>query len=483
MTRPSAAGPDWSNRAEEVGWWFGGSILGPTRRFAAAIIITAGPWLVAVAALAVITTSMLPVLGKSALEDLNLSVIYAFCLAPLVAGPIGAVAARMVRRAVEESAGRLVSEIFLTAAITAGLLTQALAMILCMALGIAPLGIAVALIFLAVSAALLWVGFAVLCAFRSYGVLIAAFSAGMALSVACTMLAARVQPTVEMLVWSFSAGLSLTIALFFLHAFRRFGRNSADLSVAALRLKAELWRSRILVISVLVAICGVWADKWFFWFGPLGVQSSAGFLHYPPYDSVMFLAHLSIVPTFASMLLFQDHDIEAAIAVFRRSLKDNATHAVIRETVERLGSVVLSGVLRIAFVQGVVTSGLVLMSPLLSETLAFSFRQLLLLQVALIAVYLQSLFYLAGSILVLCSQSRLFALVQFLFLMTNLIGSFAFFSTMGVSAYAIFSASLVCAVVTLLLAFRSLRLYDYLVFVGENDSLYPDHPGQTQTSK
>lgn len=474
MTQPPAVTSDWSDRAEDFGWWFGGSILGPTRRFAAAIIITAGPWLVAVVSLAIITISMLPVLGKSALEDLNLSVVYAFCLAPLVAGPVGTVAARMVRTAIEESSGHLVSEIFVAAAVSAGLLTQALTVILCLALGIAPLGIAVALIFLSVAAALLWVGFAVLCAFRSYGVLIAAFSAGMALSVACTMLAARFQPTVEMLVWSFTTGLSLSIALFFLHSFRLFGRNCDDLPAAVRRLKTELWQSRALVVSVLIAICGVWADKWFFWFGPQGDTSTAGFKHFPPYDSVMFLAQLSIVPTFAAMLLFHDTEVEEAIAAFRRALKLNATHAVIRETVDRLGSEVLSGVLRIAFVQGVVTSGLVLMSPLVSQLLQFSFQQLLLLQVALIAVYMQSLFYLASSVLILCNQSRMFVFVQLLFLAINLTGSFVFFGLMGVSAYAIFTSSLVCAIVALLVAFRSLTLYDYLVFVGENNSLYGD---------
>ena len=124
--------------AQDLGWWLGGSILGPMRRFAGAIIITAGPWLVAVVALGVITASMLPVLGRAALEDLNLSVVYAFCLAPLVSGPTGAIAERLVRAAWEEGDGGPSAEVFLLSALAAGLVTQGMAVAVVLALGIGP---------------------------------------------------------------------------------------------------------------------------------------------------------------------------------------------------------------------------------------------------------------------------------------------------------------------------------------------------------
>ena len=459
-------------RANSVAWWLSGGVLGPTWRFAAAIVVTAGPWLVAVTALAIIALWLQPVLGKPAFEDLNLSVTYAFCLASLVAAPIGVIAARAVRSNVEENQGNLVLEIFLVAAVRAGLIGQLLAILISLALGLHPLGLVFAYVFLSVAAAMLWISFAVLGALRSYRVMIGAFSAGMAVTVGLCLLSGPLQASACLPVWSFAAGLYLAAGLSLAHVSRQFGKQLDELKAAMTVLDKHTWAMRHLGLAVFLAVATVWADKWFFWFGPVGARSAAGFLHFELYDNVMFLAQLSIIPTFAAMFLFNDGEIEQAVDDFRQTMRDHATLSVIKEAVARLCHVVWSGLFRIAFVQASVTIALALFSPFVSGLLNFSLEQLLLLQVALAAVLLQSVGYLACSVLILCSRTRTFLAVQVLFLLVNISCSFLFFSTVGTTAYAVLTSSLFFAALSGIVGYRSLSSYDYLIFLGENDSLY-----------
>ncbi|MGO4914803.1 exopolysaccharide Pel transporter PelG [Pseudogemmobacter sp. W21_MBD1_M6] len=455
-----------------IGWWLHGALLGPIRRFGAAIIITAGPWLVTVVALAIISISMQPVLGNAAIEDLRLTVVYAFCTAPLAAGPIGAIASRLVRRSVEDGDGTLVSEVFLVAAIGSGLITQALAVLICMSLGIEPIGIAVSFVFLSISAAMLWTSFAVLIGLRAFRFLISAFSIGMAISVICILAAATQQPTTEFLIWCFTAGVTVCVTLCIAHVNRLHGGARGNLRPAATALFDETMRHRHLCLGILLALCSVWVDKWVFWFGADGDTSSAGFRHFSAYDSVMFIAHLSIIPSFAAMLLFHDGEITEAIEDFRRALRDRSTYTTLRQSVDRLGQTVWQGVFKIVFVQAAVAAGLVLMAPLLTRMMTFSFAQFLMLQVGVIAVFLHSIVYLSSAVLILCSRNRTFFYVQFLFFGANLVASVVLYEWLGVSAYAIFLAALISAAFAFIWAYRALSHYDFLIFVGENDSLY-----------
>lgn len=462
----------WRDRAHAAAWWLSGGLFGPTWRFVAAIGITTGPWLIAIAALGLIGRGLQPVLTKGAIQDLNLSITYAFCLASLIAGPVSTISARAVRSAVEEREGAQVYELLVVATVAVGVIAQVLSIGLCFGLGLRPLGLSMAHMFLSVATAMLWVCFSVLAALRSYRFMIGAFATGMVLSVISTVLTVRLQATAEVAIWSFATGLFLCTALCLAHVGRSFGRQTHLIKDAAQYSLRQFRANRHLALAVFVAVCAVWADKWVFWFGPVGTRTLAGFAHFEPYDSVTFLAQLSIIPTFAAMFLLNDTEIANGVADFRRSITEHATFAVIREAVVTLGRLVWTGLFRIGFIQATVTAILALAAPFLANALHFNAQQLALLPMALISVFLQSIAYLACTVLILCSRTRTFLSVQLLFLVTNVLCSIASFLVVGVSAYGIFVSSALCAVGSVIAAYRALGVYDYLVYLGENDSLY-----------
>lgn len=456
----------------DADWLLADPLLGSVRQFGAAVIVAAGPWLVSVVALAIISVTMTPVMGFAAVEDLRLTVVYAFCIAPLVAGPVGAVAARRISAAMDGEGTASAAELFLAACALSGLVAQGIALAVCQVLGIGPAGVAAGFVFLTAAAALLWTSFAVLAAVRSYGFLIAAFTGGMVLSVACALLAAVHAPTTEVLIWSFAAGVSLCVALSIRYIQRLFPSDYGHFAETLLDLLRQLRASAVLCAGVFFAICGVWVDKWVFWFGPEGVRSAAGFLHSSSYDSVMFLAHLSVIPTYAALLVFHHGDLVAVIDRFKGAIEARSTYGLIRTRLAELEGVAWTGVLTIAAVQAAVTVGIVLMSPLLARFLDFSFGQFLMLRVGMIGVFFHSLMFLCCALLLVANRTRHYAIVQGAFLLLNLVISLVLHATIGMSAYAFLASSLLGAAGAFYAAYKALSAYDYDLFLGENDSLY-----------
>ena len=294
----------------------------------------------------------------------------------------------------------------------------------------------------------------------------------MVVAVVCIMLATRGEIDTEILIWSFTAGIGLCVCLAVIRVRQAAGGSDGDLWRAFTDMMRETWRLRLLGFGVLLAFMAAWADKWVYWLTPDAARSAAGFVHYSPYDSVMFVAHLSAIPCYAALLLFHEFDLRSGIQTFRATLDDRSTYERIRNSVEILGKTVWSGVFSIVFMQAALTTCMVLMAPALAKALDFSFDQLLTLRVGLIAVLLHAFFYLSCAVILVCNRAQVFLILQAAFLILNLSASLIFYMRVGMSAYAFFASALIMAVVAFFAAYRALMNFDYLTFLGENDALF-----------
>ena len=452
-------------------WWFSGRILGPLLLFAGAAVVAAGPWLVSIAALAVITVYMEPVMGRAAVEDLRLTVVYAFCLAPLTAGPIGTIASRMIGSGGAAPTGASASDIFAAAAAVAGAVTVALAVVLAAILDIGPPGLRIAFVFLCASAAQLWIVFAILAALKAHRFLIFAFLFAMGAAMVCVIVAADRIPTTEGLVWTFNAGILLCCALSGARI-RRAGPARLEFRGAVRELCAGLARHRELAMGVLFAIATVWVDKWVLWFGPAGSRSAAGFYHYAPYDSVMFLAHITIVPLFAALILFHEGELSQAVAVFRQRLSDGSTRGVIRMGATDLAHRIWGGLSAILVFQAALTACFVLAGPMVTRVMDLGFDQILTLRTGLFAVFLHGIVFLAAMIVLLVNRVRLYLALMGGAMALNLLFSILFSAVSGATVGGFFVAMLAAAAVGFVVAYRSLLAFDYFAMLGENDGLY-----------
>lgn len=450
----------------------GGELLRPARAFGKSILVVAGPWILAVLVLALITAALEPVMGRAATEDLRLTIIYALCIAPLTAAPISAITSWLIRAAIEEDEAELVPEYFVSALVLSGALTLVIAFALTRFLGVSTIGMTLAFIFLSVVTALLWTCLSILSSMKAYAFLMAAFASGLTLSLFAAMLTVDVVVDLPRLIWAFSSGLALTVALVLARLVDASHGRSEDLLAGMARVLQGLSRQRYLALGTLLAFCGVWADKWIFWAGPTGEQSLSGFHHFGTYDSVMFVAHLSIIPTFAAMYNMHEGEFTSSIKRVRQTLNRKANLDAVQGSVGAFGARAWNGIFMIFYVQATITATLVLIAPIISQLMSFDFSQFLMLRVGLVAVFLHSIFYASSAVLVICGRHRLFFLVHLAFLVLNSGLTLASSLTIGPSAFGISAASLLAALLAFAVAYRSVQRFDYLYLVGENDALF-----------
>lgn len=458
--------------AKALDWWLDGGPLGAVRRFTGATVVAVGPWIVFVLTLAIISISSAPVLGRAGLADLRLTVTYAFCFAPMVAGPIGLAAAELARQSRENHLDLPVYNITRVALILAGGLSALLALAISLILGIAPIGAALSFTLLAAAAAMLWVCFAVLSSLKLFRVLITAFLGGIFLSIAGTFAAVRTAPSIDLLLWCFAAGLIFCIAQSLNHLRQRFSEKPDTIWRAFKLLGSEIWRRRALGAGVTLALAGVWTDKWAFWLSPYGMRSPAGFLHFSRYDSVMFVAHLSMIPTFAAMLMLRERELSAAFRSVQGRMQNHASHLAVRQAIASLTLTARTGGFKLLFVQATLAGLLVLAAPWIAKAMSFDFQQFLVLQIALVAVFLYSILYVASLFILMCGKVRHFLLIQLIFVISNLLLSIFFINQTGCTAYPLFFSSLISVVIAWPLAFKAISEYDFLYLLGENESLY-----------
>ena len=453
-------------------WLLDGALLAPIRRSLAALVVAAGPWMVAVAAIAFASWTVEPVIGPQAAEDFRLAVIYAFAMAPLASAPISTIAARRISAGFIPTAQ--VGGVFIVAAGLSGLAAQTLALLVAVALGLRDGEIAVALVFLTGASAVMWTGFALMTALREFRFLIASFSIGIALTILLFLSLGQSRPDVASLIWFFTFGVTACSGLIAVRLHVWQARSDFGLAGAVKMLRDEGGRSFALAVGAVLGILGVWIDKWVFWFSPGGLDSNAGFANFPDYDSAMFLAHLSVIPSLAALMAFHDGDLREAMLRFRSVLAGGRTLTAVRQAVAQVGTAVRVGLFMILLTQLAITSALILLAPVVAQSLGMRLDQYLTLRTGLAGAFLHVAFLAASGILLLCNRQWQFLWLQGLFFGLNLLLSLIFMAWLGTSANAFLGSSAICAGIALSSAFAAVRQLDYLHQLAENDDLY--HP-------
>jgi len=459
-------------RRAALTWLVEGPILKPLIAACAATIIAVGPWIVSVAALALVSVTMTSALGAAALENLRLAVVYAFALALLATGPIATVAARLLRSDLDVEKACQSAEIYTVASLAGAFATLALALALVAVLADMSARMAVAFVVLAVAASLLWTDFAMMSALRRYSPLIGAFGVGMLLAVVSGLWLLRLTSSIEAMLWCYSAGV--LYAHFRLAAMMKGCQQLhwQACRTAARRLLAEGRARAALLIGITLGFIAVWIDKAVLWFSPIGMASASSFPHYAPYDSAMFLVHLAMIPTLSGIFLVHEYTIRPRLTRFWHLVNHQGTHALLAEAAKNLLDKTLERVFQLIFFQFSICFILLMASDLWLWQFMSETEQLAIIRIGLLAVCLQSLFFSMSYILLITCQEMKFVVVNLVFLIANGLLSTLLYGAIGVSAYGVFGASLIAAVTAFLFTASALRQWLFIVFISGNNALY-----------
>lgn len=442
-------------------------ILGLVQGYAYSALITAGPWLFTVAALAGLSALVPRTRADDGLEVFRLIVAYNFCFSLVLSGPLLLVLTRYLADAIYAKAVGAVPGAFVAA--YAGVLLAGLAAAVPFYGFYATLDlptVLAALLNYALTAGVFLVG-VFLTALKDYRAVTRSFAVGMLVAFLASWQVATAEAAWPMLL-GFSAGLAV---IFFPLAARVFAEYPYPLEAPTTFL-TYFRRYRDLALIGFVANAGIWVDKWVMWFAPEASAPAHGLVSYAAHDGAMFLAQLAVVPALAVFMVnvetvFFEH--------YKRYYGDIQRHASldrIRANQRELATTLILTSRNIAVLQTCIAALCVLASPRLADWGVLTADQLGMFRFGVLGASFQVMLSFCLIVLAYLDRRQDLLWIQALYLVLNgVLSCVTMRAGFGFYGYGFFLASLVSLVVAYAVVTLRLRDLLYLTFIGQNPSV------------
>src|SRR5215471_3512506 len=449
-----------------------GSIADRVASFAHASVIAAGPCLLTVLCIWLISATISELEGRTIIAAFRALIIYSFALSFVITAPIALVSARLISdqlhdREVVAIPGAMLAAFVLSAVVT----VAAAAALFGLALDL-DAAASVAAVANCALIALVWVACLFCSVTRDYLVVTAFFALGMLLAVVAVTLGYDARPDLAVMLWGFNIGLAATL-------FGLLGRIIATFPFAITSIKRPVralggaalgyWP---IALGGLFGAIGAWVDKWVVWLSPYGVQIQNGLLHAPLYDSAMFISYLVVIPAYAAFVVHLEVRFFRNYRLFYSSILEHATLAQIRAHGRRLRDETIASLSAITVPQLAVCGLVALSAPVVIDLLDMQFRQVGTLRLGVIGAAFQFLFITCSSLTLYFDRRIVFLVLQTVFLVLNAGLTFLLLALgptyLGLGFLA---ASAISALIAYLALARTLYRLDYLTFIANNPAV------------
>jgi polysaccharide biosynthesis protein PelG len=450
----------------------GASLGDRAASFAHASIVAAGPCLLFVLCVWLISATISELEGKTTIASFRALIIYSFALSFVVTAPIALVSARLISDRLHD---RRVADVPAIMLVTFGF--SAILIVACaVALFGLPLDLEPATVIAAVVncalIGLIWVACLFASVTRDYTSVTAFFAFGTALAVLGVTFGYNLRPELEIMLWGFNVGLAATFfgLLARVIATFPFAVRASTTSLRALARAAGLYWP--IALGGLFGAMGAWVDKWVVWFSPYGSQIQYGLLHAPLYDSAMFLSYLVVIPAYAAFIIHLEVKFFRNYRLFYSSILEHATLGQIRAHGARLRDQTIASLSSITVPQLVVCALVALSAPALVGLLDMQFRQVGMLRLGVIGAGFQFLFITCSALTLYFDRRAVFLLLQLVFLVLNGGLTFALLALgpnyLGLGFLA---ASAISALIAYLALAKTLHRLEYLTFIANNPAV------------
>jgi polysaccharide biosynthesis protein PelG len=442
-------------------------VSGMLLNYAQAAMITSGPWLMTVAAVAAVSLLGLDYVDLNKMAVFRSILIYNFAFSLVLSGPILLVGTRFLANSLYSgtiSNGR--SILIATLALVYGVGALAAIPFYGLATDLAP-AVRIAAIgnYFVVSG--IWVGGVFQIKQRDVQIVTGAFSIGMITAVTAGI-ALAVKFAMAGLIWGFTAGLAVIEFTLIAHVLRSYPAGPMQ-PTALLGQFRCYW---VLAVAGFVAPAAVWGDKWVMWLSHEG-RTFGGFMRqYPLYDSALFLAFLTMVPAIALFTMFVKTDFLVHYRAFYESIEQHDTLAQIRRNHQRIIGSLIKGGRQLLILQVVISASVAVLAPAIIEIARLHYIQLSIFRLGTLGAGFHIGFIFCTILLLYFDLRRSYLWLQLLFGVAN-VGLTAAFLPFGFAYYGLgyFAASALCFAVAVLTLYRAVNRLPYLTFVANNPSV------------
>lgn len=438
-----------------------GTYLQSLTAFLSSAVISSGPWLAAVIALSVLSTSVVTFLAPDARLLLFATITYAFGVSLIVSGAPQMILTRYL-------ADRLyAADVEKIAPTCTGMLaaTLPLALLTVPVLVFAPFSLTYRLlaVSLAITLTYIWLVVVFLSAGRDYVRILLIFVFSYAVSIGSITLLGRISGVTGSLA-GFLAGQIMCLALLIARVYREFAPMTG-LNFEFLRYLGKYWD--LGAIGLLYAI-GIWGDNIVFWWMGNSV-TVGGFFHLNPvYDSTKLIAYLATIPASASFLVHLEANFYRHYRDYFKYIREKGSLAQISAQKDGMREAAQSGLVRIGVIQGAVGATLYVLAPNLAMALGTDLVWVRTLRMLTVGVSLQIIMLSVLILLLYLDERRPTLLMVALFTGLNIGGSLLFHQiepTWDGFGY-LLGAGCACVVGILFLADR-LRRLNFLTFMAQ----------------
>jgi uncharacterized membrane protein len=448
------------------------SLVDRVASFAHASIVAAGPSLLTVLGIWLISATISELEGKTTIAAFRALIIYSFALSFVITAPIALVSARLISDRLHDREVAAVPGIMLAAFALTAVVTPACATALFgFALDLDPAA-SIAAVANCSLIALVWVGCLFCSVTRDFMSVTAFFALGMLLAVVAVTLGYNVSPDLATMLWGFNIGLGVTLFGLLGRIFATFPFAVTTLAPPARALGGAMVGYWPIALGGLFGATGAWIDKWLVWLSPFGVQIQNRLLHAPLYDSAMFVSYLVVVPAYAAFVGHLEVRFFRNYRLFYSSILEHSTLAQIQMHRKRLRDETIASLSGIIVPQLFVCALVALSAPLVVDLLDMQYRQVGTLRFGLIGAAFQFLFITCSSLMLYFDRQVMFFALQTLFLVLNAALTWALLA-LGANYLGLgfLLASAISALIAYLALARTLYRLDYLTFIANNPAV------------
>src|SRR3981189_2183731 len=396
-----------------------GSIADRMASFAHASIIAAGPCLLSVLCIWLISATINELEGKTTIAAFRALIIYSFALSFVITAPIALVGARLISDKLHDRDVGVVPWVLLPAFCFTPVIIVAVGTLLFgFALDLEPMA-SVAAIANCALIALVWVACLFCSVTRDYTSVTAFFAVGMLLAVVAVTLGYNMRPDLATMLWGFNIGLGATLFGLLARIIATFPCAVKSISTPALALARAAVGYWPIALGGLFGAIGAWVDKWIVWLSPFGTQIQNGLLHAPLYDSAMFVSYLVVIPAYAAFVVHLEVKFFRNYRLFYSSILEHATLAQIQAHGRRLRDETIASLSGITVPQLVICALVALSAPALIDLLDMQYRQVGTLRLGVIGAAFQFLFITCSSLTLYFDRRAVFFVLQTMFLVLN----------------------------------------------------------------
>lgn len=222
----------------------------------------------------------------------------------------------------------------------------------------------------------------------------------------------------------------------------------------------------------------IWVDKLIMWFANERTLLPSKMIMYPDYDSAMFLAYVTIVPSMAVFVFSVETNFFQHYRRYYDDILEHKPFAKIQENGKRLIDSVIHHARTFMVVQGAITFLAIVLAPQILDALNISFQQIGMFRLGTLGAMLHVLAMFEMIILSYFDSRARVMWLQFLFLVSNIIFTLAFmldwspfYQGIPMYGYGYFLSAALTFFVTSAVLFKFLNKLPYHAFITHNNTI------------